>query len=179
MPPRTLLSYEQRTRLFAIPTDAPEMTRHYVLDADDLALVGARRRAGNRLGFAVQLCALRHPGRVLDPSESPPAPMLAFVARQIGVDPALFGEYARRAETRREHLLELQRLLRLQSFGLADWRLGNFWIKKLGSKPTLSRVRTHTPSGQNPHFRQRTRVKTHTPALVGSHSCTLAMSAFS
>jgi Domain of unknown function (DUF4158) len=122
MPPRTLLSSEQRTRLFAIPTDAPEMIRHYVLDADDLALVGARRRAGNRLGFAVQLCALRHPGRVLDPSESPPPPMLAFVARQIGVDPALFGEYARRAETRREHLLELQRLLRLQSFGLADWR---------------------------------------------------------
>src|SRR5271155_5370176 len=122
MPPRTLLSYEQRTRLFAIPTDAPEMTRHYVLDAADLAVVRARRRAGNRLGFAVQLCALRHPGRVLDPSESPPAPMLAFVARQIGVDPALFGEYARRAETRREHLLELQRLLGLRSFGLADWR---------------------------------------------------------
>ena len=98
------------------------MTRHYVLDADDQALVGARRRAGNRLGFAVQLCALRHPGRVLDPSESPPAPMLAFVASQIGVDPALFGEYARRAETRREHLLELQRLLNLRSFGFADWR---------------------------------------------------------
>jgi TnpA family transposase len=98
------------------------MTRHYVLDADDLALVGARRRAGNRLGFAVQLCALRHPGRVLDPSESPPEPMLVFIAQQIGVDPTLFGEYARRAETRREHLLELQRLLRLRSFGLADWR---------------------------------------------------------
>jgi len=49
---------------------------------------------GNRLGFAVQLCALRHPGRVLDPSESPPAPMLTFVARQIGADPVLFGEYA-------------------------------------------------------------------------------------
>jgi TnpA family transposase len=95
MPARTLLSSEQRTRLFAIPTDTAEMTRHYVLDADDLALVGARRRAGNRLGFAVQLCALRHPGRVLDLSESPPAPMLAFVAGQIGVDPTLFGEYAR------------------------------------------------------------------------------------
>jgi len=87
MPPRTLLSSEQRTRLFAIPTDAPEMTRHYVLDVNDLPLVGARRRAGNRLGFAIQLWPLRHPGRVLDPSESPPAPMLAFVARQIGVDP--------------------------------------------------------------------------------------------
>src|SRR5450631_4275982 len=77
MPARSLLSSEQRTRLFAIPTDTAEMTRHYVLDADDLALVGVRRRASNRLGFAVQLCALRHPGRVLDPSESLPAPMLA------------------------------------------------------------------------------------------------------
>ena len=74
MPPRTLLSSEQRARLFTITADPAEMTRHYVLDTDDLALVRARRRAGNRLGFAVQLCALRHPGRVLDPSESPPEP---------------------------------------------------------------------------------------------------------
>ena len=44
MPPRTLLSSEQRARLFSIPTDPAEMTRYYVLDADDLALVGARRR---------------------------------------------------------------------------------------------------------------------------------------
>jgi TnpA family transposase len=122
MPARTVLSSEQRTRLFAIPTDTAEMTRHYVFDADDLALVRPRRRGGNRLGFTVHLSALRHPGRVLDPSESPPAPMIAFVAGQIGIDPALFGEYARRAETRREHVLELQKLLRLRSFRLADWR---------------------------------------------------------
>src|SRR5271163_1404069 len=122
MPPRTLLSAEQRTRLFSIPIDTAEMTRHYVLDADDLALVGARRRASNRLGFAVQLCALRHPGSVLDPSESPPAPMVAFVAQQIGVDSALFADYARRDQTRREHAVELQRYLGLRRFGLADWR---------------------------------------------------------
>ena len=109
-------------RLFSIPTDTAAMARHYVLDAADLAIVGARRRASNRLGFAVQLCVLRDPGRVLDPTEVPPEPMLAFVARQIGADPALFGEYARRAETRREHLLELQRFLGLRSFGLDDWR---------------------------------------------------------
>jgi Domain of unknown function (DUF4158) len=122
MPARTLLSAEQRTRLFSIPTDTAAMARHYVLDAADLAIVRVRRRASNRLGFAVQLCVLRHPGRVLDPSESPPAPMLAFVAEQIGVDPALFDEYARRAETRREHFLELQKLVGLRSFGLNDWR---------------------------------------------------------
>ena len=123
MPVRTLLSPEQRSRLFSVPTDTATMTRHYVLDAADLAVIRSRRRASNRLGFAVQLCVLRHPGRILDSTEVPPAPMIAFVAQQAGVDPALFGDYARRAETRREHLLELQKLVGLRSFGLDDWRV--------------------------------------------------------
>jgi TnpA family transposase len=122
MPHRTLLSPEQRTRLLGIPTKAAEMAKHYVLSTEDLALVRTKRRPSNRLGFAVQLCALRHPGRPLEPSEVPPAAMLAFVANQVGADPKLFGDYAHRAETRREHLLELQQYLRLRSFRLADWR---------------------------------------------------------
>jgi hypothetical protein len=131
---RTLLSSEQRTRLFGIPTDAAEMATHYVLDPEDLALVRARRRPSNRLGFALQLCLLRHPGRPLDPSEVPPAPMLAFGANQLAIDPKLFAQYAHRAETRRDHLLELQQALRLRSFPrgrataagrpLADYRRG-------------------------------------------------------
>ena len=119
---RTLLSAEQRNRLFGIPTDAGELTRHYMLSAADLALVRARRRPSNRLGFAVQLCAMRYPGRPLDPAEAPPSGMLAFVANQVSVDPKLFEDYAHRAETRREHVLELQALLGLRSFRLADWR---------------------------------------------------------
>jgi len=122
MPRLTLLSSEQRTHLFGIPTAPAEMATHYVLDSKDLALVRAKRRASNRLGFAVQLCALRHPGRPLDPSEVPPAPMLAFVANQLNIEPKVFAEYAHRAETRREHLLELQRVLCLRSFRLTDWR---------------------------------------------------------
>jgi TnpA family transposase len=107
MPHRTLLSPEQRTRLLGIPTEAAEMAKHY------------KRRPSNRLGFAVQLCALRHPSRPLEPSEVPPAAMLAFVANQVSADPKLFGDYAHGAETRREHLLELQQYLRLRSFRLA------------------------------------------------------------
>jgi hypothetical protein len=34
----------------------------------DVVLIRTKRRASNRLGFAVQLCALRHPGGVLDPT---------------------------------------------------------------------------------------------------------------
>ena len=62
---RTLLSSDQRTRLFSIPTEAAEMAKHYVLGPEDLALVRTKRRPSNRLGFAIQLCALRHPGRPL------------------------------------------------------------------------------------------------------------------
>jgi Domain of unknown function (DUF4158) len=65
MPHRTLLSPEQRTRVLGIPTEAAEMAKHYVLSTEDLALVRTKRRLSNRLGFAVQLCALRHPGRSL------------------------------------------------------------------------------------------------------------------
>ena len=57
---RTLLTSEQRTRLFGIPTDSAGMAKHYVLSAEDLALIRTKRRSGNRLGFAVQLCLLRH-----------------------------------------------------------------------------------------------------------------------
>jgi Domain of unknown function (DUF4158) len=113
MPRRTLLSSEQRVRLFSIPIDAAEMTRYFVLSAEDLTLIRTKRRAVNRLGFAIQLCTLRHPGRVLDPAELPPEPMLAFVGKQVGIDPALFGDYARRAETRREHMIELPAIIQV------------------------------------------------------------------
>jgi TnpA family transposase len=72
MPRRTLLSSEQRIRLFAIPTDSAEMARHYALSSDDRELIRTKRRAINRLGFAIQLCLLRYPGQGIGPGEHPP-----------------------------------------------------------------------------------------------------------
>jgi TnpA family transposase len=122
MPPRILLSSEQRTRLFAIPSESVEMVRHYVLGGEDLALIQTKRRSINRLGFAVQLCLLRYPGLGMGPDEQPPEAMIAFVADQLSVPAAAFADYAQRDQTRREHAVELQRYLSLRSFGLADWR---------------------------------------------------------
>jgi TnpA family transposase len=68
-----------------------------------LTLARRRRRPANRLGFAVQLAYLRHPGRALEPEEVPPELMLAFIAQQLGIAPAAFRDYARRDTTRREH----------------------------------------------------------------------------
>jgi Domain of unknown function (DUF4158) len=122
MPHRALLTVDQRARLFAIPVDPAEMVRHYLFDKSDFARIRSRRRAVNQLGFAVQICLFRFPGQGLGPSSRLPEPFLLFVANQLGIDPALFGEYARRNQTRREHAVELQGLLGLRSFRLADWR---------------------------------------------------------
>ena len=119
---RSLLSTEQRTRLFAIPVDPAEMAKHYMLSAEDLALVRTKRRTVNRLGFAIQLCLLRHPGQGLGPGERPPEAMIVFVAHQLQISAAAFADYALRDQTRREHAVELQNLLCLRSFRLADWR---------------------------------------------------------
>jgi TnpA family transposase len=73
-----------------------------------VTLIRQRRRNANRLGFAVHLAYLRFPGRVLGPTETPPAHMLAFIADQLRIDSNDFGDYAQRGETRREHLGELQ-----------------------------------------------------------------------
>jgi hypothetical protein len=122
MPRRNLLSSEQRIRLFAIPTDPAEMARHYVLSSDDLAVIRTKRRPINRLGFAIQLCLLRYPGQGMGPSEHPPLEMIAFMAQQLGLSSANFGDYTLRDQARREHAVELQKYLQLRTFGLADWR---------------------------------------------------------
>ena len=91
MPRRTLLSPEQRARLFGIPTDSAEMAKHYVLSAEDLALVRTKRRNSNRLGFAVQRCLLRYPGQGLGPDDHPPAAMIAFAKRTTFFAPVSLG----------------------------------------------------------------------------------------
>ena len=122
MPPRHILSPQARATLFDPPTDPAAIVRYYTFSPDDMALIRERRRAANRLGFAVSLAYLRFPVRVLGVEEMPPADMLAFIAGQIGCDPADFGVYARRGETRREHLGELQAYLDVRSFHRDDKR---------------------------------------------------------
>ena len=66
---RTILTERQRSALFDLPTDRTVMLRHYTLADDDLEIIRARRRPHNRFGFTLQLCALRYPGRLLNPGE--------------------------------------------------------------------------------------------------------------
>ncbi len=87
-----LLSVLARAALFDPPSDATAIVRHYTLSPEDLALIRQRRRSPNRLGFAVHLAYLRFPGRALGPSETPPAELVAFIARQLGLAPGVFDD---------------------------------------------------------------------------------------
>ena len=122
MPRRELLTAAQREALLAFPDEEENLLRYYVLSVRDLAAVRQHRGDHNRLGFAVQLCYLRYPGRVLAENETPPAALLGMVAAQLQVQSALWDEYARRDETRREHLIELQHLYGFQSFTSRQYR---------------------------------------------------------
>ena len=122
MPPRHILSPQSRAALFDPPTEPPAIVRHYTFSSEDQALIRQRRRAANRLGFAVHFAYLRFPGRVLGADETPPADMLAFIASQIDCDADEFASYARRDETRREHLGELQSYLAVRPFRREDVR---------------------------------------------------------
>ena len=111
---RELLTESQRVFFPAPATDERGMVRHYTLSADDLALIDRRRSDPNRLGFAVMLCYLRFPGRILREGEQPPTELCAFIAEQLGLDAAHFGDYAERDQTRREHVLEIEAALGLR-----------------------------------------------------------------
>jgi Domain of unknown function (DUF4158) len=125
---RRLLTDEQWTALLALPNTERDIVRHCTLTPDDFAAIAGKRAAHNRLGYALLLCALRHPGRALEPGEVPPASMVAYVARQLDIDPAALNAYADRGQTRREQLAALMHLHHLHSFGRDKARALVSWL---------------------------------------------------
>jgi TnpA family transposase len=108
MPRRSILSAAERESLLALPDTKDELIRHYTFNESDLAIIRQRRGPANRLGFAVLLCYMRHPGIILGVDAPPFPPLLKLVADQLRGCIESWDEYGQRAQTRREHLVELQ-----------------------------------------------------------------------
>jgi hypothetical protein len=115
MPRRHVLITAQLEELLALPTEESILVRYWTLNATDLEEIDRRRRDRNRLGFALQLCALRYPGRLLRPGELIPAEALRFIADQVDITPEALAAYAARFQTRYEQLDALR-----TDFGFAD-----------------------------------------------------------
>ncbi len=103
--------------LFDPPTEQRDLVRHFTLSEADLGAIRRCRGDHNRLGYALMLCYLRHPGRVLRSGERPPPILLAFVAEQIGILPDAVDEYLAAERNRQCHAVECQEQLGLRPFG--------------------------------------------------------------
>ena len=122
MPRRSILSAAERDNLLALPDAKEELIRHYTFSDTDLSIIRQRRGPANRLGFAVQLCYMRYPGVMLAVDVEPFPLLLSLVAKQLKVPAEAWTDYGQRAETRREHLLELQSVFGFQPFATKHYR---------------------------------------------------------
>ena len=86
MASRRLVPASVREALLGIPSDIASLERNYLLADDDLDLIGTRRRPENRLGLALHIALLRHPGQGWHDDTEPPAPTTGgWLAEQIEV----------------------------------------------------------------------------------------------
>jgi len=116
MPRRQILTARQRAALLDLPTDEQSILYHYTLSDDDLEHINERRRPENRFGFALQLCALRHPGRLLSTGEVIPEPVVRFIGAQLGMTADELLPYAARRQTRQQHLHAIRLLYGFKMF---------------------------------------------------------------
>lgn len=128
MPRRSVLTKAQFEALLSLPTSETDLIRHYTLSPDDLKVIQRRRGSHNRLGFALQLCALRYPGRLIRPGEPVPVEVIQFLADQLDVDPNTIGDYAARAPTRYDQLDALRRTFGFRSLSEPVHRELSKWL---------------------------------------------------
>ncbi len=115
MPARIPMTTPQREAFLALPDTEEAVLRFHHLDADDLVAIATARTPGTRLGYALQLCCLRYPGRHLRRGEVLPAIMLDHVADQIGAETDVIAGFARRMSTRYDQLAGIK-----MRFGFED-----------------------------------------------------------
>ncbi len=115
---RDLLSAEERRHLFGVPVDRDALARLYTFEPADLSLIEARREERNRLGFAVQLALIRHPGLTLAQIAAQPGvdlePLVGFIASQLDLPSAVLTDYAAREQTMTDHAREIGAALGLR-----------------------------------------------------------------
>ncbi len=108
---RAVLTARQRAALFDFPTDEASLLKHYTLDDEDIEHIRSRRRSDNQIGFALHLCAVRYPGRLLKTGEVIPEPVSSFVVAQLGLKPDDLLTHAAR-----EHLDALRKIYGYKMF---------------------------------------------------------------
>lgn len=119
---RSLLTADERRRLFEPPVTDREVARFYTLSLEDLRWIDARKGAANKLGVAMQMALLRHPGFGWRVGEAAPLVLRRFLADQLHVPVSALDDYSKRPQTRLDHTGQLYERLGLRAFVRGDIR---------------------------------------------------------
>lgn len=108
--PIGFLSEAERERLDSFPPQIvhADLITFFTLSKADRAQLPRTTTASNRLGFALQLGALRYLGFSPDDLTTAPEAVVVFMAEQLDVSPNELERYARRGRTRTEHLQQIR-----------------------------------------------------------------------
>jgi TnpA family transposase len=128
--PGQFLTEAEREQLRQFPAEIPpaDVIAYFTLSPADLAQVRHQRGDHNRLGFALQLGALRYLGFSPDDPTTAPASVVAYLSQQLDVRPDVLPAYGQRAQTRRDHLQAIQVYLGFREAGPVELRALGEWL---------------------------------------------------
>ena len=105
-----------------------QLTDAFRLDPAELTHISTLRHDHTRLGYAVQLCTLRHLGTFLNDPTAVPTVVVQTLCNQLGLrDPGVLGRYIERLSTPYEHQQHIRKALGYVPFEgeavteLLDW----------------------------------------------------------
>ncbi len=103
--PSTFLTLKDRERLTGFPEEIPQwdLITYFTLTEHDDSLMNTYQGASNRLGAALQLCAVRYLGFCPANLHTTPSDVLVFLADQLQVEPDALQDYGTRRMTRSTH----------------------------------------------------------------------------
>ncbi len=126
------LPSEEVARLSSRPGEVArsDLAVHFAFSLEDLRWLRSHRGAGERIGLAVQLAALRFLGFIPAELSDAPREVARHVGDQIGVAAATFRRYAREVDgrTRRRHVADVIEHAGWRTCGPADWSALAGWL---------------------------------------------------
>lgn len=130
MPTRSLSNAEiERLTTWPFEVAHSDLVAYFTLGVDDLRWVSSQRGDANRLGLAVQLCALSFLGFVPHDLSATPDEVVARLER-VGVAPSALGHYCREVggRLRREHVARVVKRAGWTVCGRGEWKALGDWL---------------------------------------------------
>ncbi len=117
--PVSFLTQEQKSSYgrYAGEPSPEQLAGYFHLSDADRCLVAVRRGDHNRLGFAVQLSAVRFLGTFLSEPTDVPEGVVRYVAAKLGVDAGCLTRYSQRETTHNEQAAGIRRAYGYSRFG--------------------------------------------------------------